>query len=681
MMSSNIRVPYFLTPHTLLPSEVGGEPIIWHSSLRGLVDARGHLTPPKEGWSDEFKLIATTLRHVYSFKVRMLGTDCQWLAGYTRQQNENPNEYSGFVANSLHLSLSSDGKSFKPLNHNYGILFAKADYSITVEGKTQLLEKPRMFRLADNGFGILAIPLDYRGQVTRRGELLYFETTDFVHYEEKGVLKLTDSAILEYSCELDGATLLYRINWTEKDGEAWYRSTKDFVHINAPQQSESIYSEIPVSSETNLDKSAQLLAITPAEANHVRNKLGRIGNVSIEPPRIHVASGSSLLDLNFVRAKAIYSDGSYALKRIEIDPEEFSAMDLTESGEYTLRARVVRKHFPYPMMSTRPDPYILFWKGRYYFISTDDDGQKRIYIRSALTLEELEDGRAEEVLLWDGNVPHGERHGQHWAPELHVICGKLYCFLAISVNGEWHGVQAHVAVLEGDDPMVPNHWGEPRRVLNRQGEVLANPYIHERCVTLDMTYFEHKGKSYVCWSQAQWFGEEQERASLYLATVNPQDPWRLTCPPARICRNEYGWDRNGGEASGVSEGAFVLVQEHKLFMVFSGSSVGPNYAVGLLEMDASSDPMDPDSWKKWNYPVMHSHSLPGQYGPGHNMFMQDHYGDWYHVYHACGRNGGFRHASIHPIHFRLDGSPILDIKDEEELLPELEWLNMTIKVE
>jgi GH43 family beta-xylosidase len=118
-----------------------------------------------------------------------------------------------------------------------------------------------------------------------------------------------------------------------------------------------------------------------------------------------------------------------------------------------------------------------------------------------------------------------------------------------------------------------------------------------------------------------------------------------------------------------------------MYMLFSGSNVGPKYTVGLLEIDAADDPMDPVAWRKSNYPWMHSLSQPGQYGPGHNSFVQDQFGDWYNVYHACGVNSGFRNASIRPVHFRFDGSPILDMKDEEELLPEYEKITLKIILE
>ncbi|MNB86415.1 Extracellular exo-alpha-(1-_5)-L-arabinofuranosidase precursor [compost metagenome] len=680
MNHPQLLLPYYVTPGSVLPSTVGGDAVVWHSSLPGVIREDGTLAAPQEEIGPEFQLSAATSNNTYTFRVRMLGNGSRWLAGYTRKPNENLNIYSLFVAGSLHLALDREGENgFEALNSNYGVLFAKADYSRYVHGETKMLRMPRIFRLLDGGFGILALPLDYEGNIDRLGELLYFETGDFVHYEEKGRFALTGSAVLDYSCELDAGTLQYRIGWRDESGEYYYVTTEDFIHFDHAQPGE-MYPVKRQELETQGAETGQLIALTSSEALYLRNKLGRIRNVSVEVPPIAVETGAGHFNLNSIRATARYSDGTVSGKRVAVDHSEWAALDLSKEGTYSLKGKVIRSSFPYPMMRTRPDPQILRHKGRYYFIATDDDGQRRIYIRSADTLEGLEDGRNEEILLWDGSIPNGERHGEHWAPELHVIGGKMYCFLAISVNNKWHGVQAHVAELLGDDPMNPEHWGTPRRVLDRHGKVLSDLAEREMSISLDMTYFEHIGKSYVCWSQPKWHGEVQERASLYIATVDPEEPWRLTSDAVRICRNEYGWDRNGDVASGVSEGPHVLKHGDRLYMVFSGSNVGPRYTVGVLEMAASGNPLNPADWRKSNYPWMHSLGIPGQFGPGHNAFVQDEFGDWYNVYHACGVDGGWRDASIRPVHFRFDGSPVLDMRDEEELLPELEQVTVTIVV-
>ncbi len=670
-------LPYYLISGTRLPEEVYGEPAVWHSTLPELIDSQGALVPLSHGMSDEIQLQAATSAGTYTFRVRLLGADYCWLAGYTRKPADNPNEYSLSAAASLHLALQIEGESFEVLNSHYGVLFAKADYSGSPAGETVLLQAPYCFRLAGQGFGIIAIPIDSQGHVRIPGVLLYFETMDFVHYEEKEAIRLSPNALVTYSCELDAETMLYRLGWTEKDGESRYVTTEDFKVLSEPQAGAMFPAR---TRHLNLQgtESAQILALTASEAEYLRRKLARVRNVSMDELNVTISAGNGSHHLDSIRAVLRYSDGSISRKRIAIELSEIEAIDFSVPAVYSLRGKVLRADFPYPMMRTRPDPFILAYKDRYYFISTDDDRQRKIYIRSSDTLAGLEDGQAEEVLLWDGNIPNGERAGQHWAPELHIVDEKLCCFLAISVNNEWHGVQAHVAILDGEDPMNPEHWGTPKRILDRDGNYLSDLAERERNLSLDMTYFEHDGKSYVCWSQPKWFEEQQELAALYIATVNPEQPWILTSDSVRICRNEYGWDRND---RGVAEGAFVMKREGKIYMVYSGSGVGPRYTVGLLELPAEGDPLDSAAWRKTNYPLMHSLSLPGQYGPGHNMLLQDLQGDWYNVYHACGIHGGFRDSSIRTLHFRFDGTPILDMREEEELLPELELVTVILKIE
>ncbi|WP_342548854.1 family 43 glycosylhydrolase [Paenibacillus sp. FSL P2-0089] len=673
-----LLLPYYLPPGTVLPSTISGQAVEWKSSQPDVWAGPGRLVSPVDELGPEIQLTAVTLKESYTYKVRMLGERSCWLAGYTREPDENANVYSLFVANSLHLALDMTGEGYEALNDNYGVLFAKADYYHSVQGETRLLGMPRCFRLTDGGFGILATPLNHEGKGDRPGELLYFETKDFVHYKEKEHIVLSSKVILDYSCELDAATRLYRIGWKDEGGESYFGMTKDFITLVDCQPGEGF----PVQLQELSMKGAltgQRIALTRSEATYLKNKLGRVCNVSVSVPVIELQAGDPLPD--HWRVTTVYSDGSVNEKRLIIDPAALATVNLSQPGTYKLDGEVLRHRFPYPMMMTRPDPQIIRLNNRYYFISTDDDGQRRIYIRSADTLEGLQDGQAAETLLWDGTLPDGERRGEHWAPELHLIHGRLYCFLAISVNNSWTGVQAHVAVLTGNDPLNRDHWETPLRVLDRHGKVLGDLAERERNINLDMTYFEYGGQSYVCWSQPKWHKEVQELASLYIATVDPDMPWRLTSDPVKICQNEYGWDRNGKVASGVAEGPYVLKHEDAVYMVYSGSSVGPTYTVGMLELIKAGDPLNPAAWRKSNYPWMHSLSHPGQYGPGHNSFVQDEDGNWFNVYHACEVNGGFRHASIRPVHFRSDGSPVLDMTEEEELLPEYERLTIIVVVQ
>jgi len=117
-------------------------------------------------------------------------------------------------------------------------------------------------------------------------------------------------------------------------------------------------------------------------------------------------------------------------------------------------------------------------------------------------------------------------------------------------------------------------------------------------------------------------------------------------------------------------------------MFFSASSVDRTYCVGMLWADENADLMDSSSWTKNAYPMLTSDDLYKEYGPGHNSFTVDAYGNVVIVYHArpedCALNqcayassselnDPCRHARVKNVHFAADGTPVLNMTYEEEL--------------
>ncbi|MDQ0720068.1 GH43 family beta-xylosidase [Paenibacillus sp. W4I10] len=62
-------------------------------------------------------------------------------------------------------------------------------------------------------------------------------------------------------------------------------------------------------------------------------------------------------------------------------------------------------------------------------------------------------------------------------------------------------------------------------------------------ITLDMTYLEVDGGSYVIWSWRRW-SPEDSGSMLFIATIDPARPWQLTSDPVLITRPLYGWENN-----------------------------------------------------------------------------------------------------------------------------------------
>lgn len=74
---------------------------------------------------------------------------------------------------------------------------------------------------------------------------------------------------------------------------------------------------------------------------------------------------------------------------------------------------------------------------------------------------------------------------------------------------------------------------------------------------------------------------------------------------------------------------------------------------------------------------MTNNSPIAQVGPGHNSYLRDEYGDLYNVYHSGHR---YRHTSICPVHFRADGSPVLDMAPWEEVDPNYRKVKMSVTI-
>ena len=163
-----------------------------------------------------------------------------------------------------------------------------------------------------------------------------------------------------------------------------------------------------------------------------------------------------------------------------------------------------------------------------------------------------------ETLLLDGNSYPDLFKACLWAPELHVIEGRLYVFFAGSMT-DWSGVQSHVMRLkEGGDPKKTADWERPIRVKAQDGSNLYD--ANSQGITLDMTYFEVGDQSYVVWAQRQRHPVDNG-SWLYIATVNKNEPWKLTSDRVCICKPDYGWDNNN---TFVVEGPFVLQRDGKI---------------------------------------------------------------------------------------------------------------------
>lgn len=579
---------------------------------------------------------------------------------YTRQPEEDI-LYANRLAYSMHLAWESETGEYVPFHHNEGILYAKA----TQDGQSGVLcakslKSPWIFQTEDGAYGVAAVRTDSEGErdLESEGSILVFRSDDLIHYEEMGLWKVQNAGhISEVRCAYDAEAKTYLVCWRKEDG-IWMEGQGDFFG------SDGILMEtVRETGQPQISKGSfytQIKGICPGDAIEIPDEKGIYLIRKLMTPVCEKVSLSNSEEPLQARAVATYSDGTVVERKIDWDLDRPG-----KSGDGScmlIRGRVHQEHFCAPFAENRADPCCMYWNGKYYYIATNDaDGNNTLYIRCSDTLEGI--AGAEEVLILD-TVTYPEIGGLLWAPEFHVIGGKLYLFHA-ATSGEFFWEESRVMRLrDGGDPMCRADWSAPQLVVKKDGTPLCEA---GKVISLDMTVFGYQGETFAMWSQRQFLPVDQG-AWLYLARIDENEPWKLTSDPVCIAKPEYGWENNH---TFVVEGPYALERNGQLMVTYSGAAVDATYTVGMLKPRRGSDILKPENWKKGNYPLMSSRSAEGQYGTGHNSYLTDENGIVWNFYHARPGVEAPRSSFARRVHFDVDGEPMLDVLEDLDLPEQL----------
>lgn len=571
--------------------------------------------------------------------------------------------YAPRLAYSMHLAYdSADG--YKPLNHNTGVLFVKATQNPdTNEIYPKSLKSPWVCPLPDGGFAVVAIRTEPNGEPdeSSKGCAVVFKTDDLLNYTELGLVKLCDEhidAVTAHVCHN-----CHKLVIKYKTSAGVYRVkmnslTEPSDDVKPCHHMEEAYSGV-----------CDIEGIVPANEfevpdeiyDRLTKKLLTPVNTAISLDKTQVESVEELLT---VGATAHYSDGSTARKRIDwVVPENLGA------GEYTVHGTVHQDHFDFPFATNRADPCIYRYNGSYYFIATNDaDWNHTLYVRKADSIPALKD--AEEHLILDSDT-YDHVKGLLWAPEFHEVDGKLYIFHACT-TGEFADEQSHITAYNGKGDLTDKSaWEMPIKVQKPDGSP-----IYQQGITLDMTTFVSGGDNYVVWSQRQ-FSPIDLGAWLYIAKIDSKEPWKLICEPKVLSMPILGWQNNH---TLVDEGPYALIRDGKVYLTFSSALVDSTYCVGLFTANLGDDLMDINNWHKTGYPLLSSASVEGEFGPGHNAYCIDEYGDIWNTYHARPGVDGPRSSGLRRVHIGFDGEPVLDMTEDKDVAPALKSVSITLKI-
>ncbi|MFW6287731.1 MAG: family 43 glycosylhydrolase [bacterium] len=596
----------------------------------------------------------------------MLGKDSILI--YTRKPIED--SYSSYLAYSVHLAHSSDNLNYKALNQNYGILFASASIDENNVIKAKGLKNPYIFNTSEGNFAIIAVRINADGSRDdeSKGKVLLWTSKDLIHFEEKGLLDLNKEAYVEQvTCQYNTDIEKYQIDWCDEEGNS-YRNTMDDLSDKNSISSVKAIRKSPLLLKRDMSKlsvpegavKSNVISIESDLREKLQLKWSSLENISLEIPESVLVNTRD--DINAVKARAIYSDGSTAIKKVQWDIKN---IDFSVAGTYEIRGKVVQEKFDFPLAVGYADPVITKWNGKYYFIATNDNvNDIGLFVREANSVSALFEEGVKEYLILDKDESRGLVQ-TFWAPEFHLINGEMYILFAVS-GSEW-GPQSHIMKLKkGGEITDPDSWTDPIRVVKEDGSNLTNDGI-----TLDMTYFEAGKTSYYVWSYRYGIGTAKDTGSmLYIASVDPAKPWQLTSDPVLLSRPLYGWENIDGTIN--NEGPYPLITDNYVYICYSGgNAIGYTYAIGTLKIDKNDNMLDPDNWLKSSTPVLSYYSIENKYGPGHNAFYKNDNGDLMITYHAePTMKDSMRCTAIHRVHFDINNLPRFDMSSERDLKSE-----------
>ncbi len=247
------------------------------------------------------------------------------------------------------------------------------------------------------------------------------------------------------------------------------------------------------------------------------------------------------------------------------------------------------------------DPNVIFHNGKYYacFAGKDDS----IGICVSETVEGLGAAPVKTVFKPETGTPYSK---QLWAPELHIIDGGCYIYVACD-DGDNHTHRMYVLANDSNDPMADYH------MAGKIGDPTDKWAI-------DGTIVNYKNERYFVWSG--WEGDTNVCQKLYIAKM--KSPTELEGERYLISEPEHEWEKLGAtgeeESPFINEGAFPVWLDGELYLLYSGAgSWCEDYCIAYLKL-TGEDILDRASWTKCQTPILSKTSE--LMGAGHPSVIQ-----------------------------------------------------------
>jgi GH43 family beta-xylosidase len=311
-------------------------------------------------------------------------------------------------------------------------------------------------------------------------------------------------------------------------------------------------------------------------------------------------------------------------------------------------AQQEQQTFTNPLLPSGADPYSFYKDGYYYYTNTLGN---RIGLWKTKSIADLKNATYKTIYT----PPAGTMYSKElWAPEIIAINNKWYAYYAAD-DGNNNNHRMYVLENESADPMA-GEWKFKGKIADPSDKW-----------AIDGDVFEYKNQWYMIWSG--WEGDVNVQQNIYIAKL--KNPWTIEGNRVCIAKPTYDWetigdlnDANNPPHVNVNEGPQALINNDKLFIVFSASGCWTDfYALGILTFEGKNNLLDSTAWKKHPVPVFKQSKENGVYAPGHNSFFTSPNGkeQWI-LYHAndlpgqgCGK---FRSPRAQQFFWNNNGFPL-----------------------
>lgn len=302
-----------------------------------------------------------------------------------------------------------------------------------------------------------------------------------------------------------------------------------------------------------------------------------------------------------------------------------------------------------PIVEKAADPWVLrHTNGCYYYMSTKGS---YLELTKSATLTGLASGRKKTI--WSPE-PGGRYSYNLWAPEIHRLNGRWYIYYTANYGGGDESRRVCVLENEEDDPL--------------EGQWVWKGALQTPVPGLDGTVMCLRGELYFLYAGYGHFPDYG--SAIYIMAMS--NPWTLEGEHQLLTAPTLSWEKQGGMA--INEGPVILQRNGRVYLVYSASTTwSEDYALGMLTMSETSDPLKSLSWEKSMQPVFRKSAENGIYATGHNSFTRspDDREDWivYHALPAAGADVSLRATRIQKFGWNPDGTPDFGIphSDSEPL--------------